>query len=104
MSNLPVKCSGDPTDLSSQPPGLSLCRDNLDGELGHITVNLSTPYLVVSGYTHLDLGLTNIAVPIKLHDVKVELIPTYILQNLSSTFRQCPGHSDYRAFVSSEGQ
>lgn len=83
MSNLPVTVVATHTDPFSQPPGLSLCRDNLDGELGHITVNLSTPYLVVSGYTHLDLVLTSIAVPIKLHDVKVELIQTYILQNLA---------------------
>jgi len=80
QDNIALVCNH--SETGGVPPGFSLRSETHNNILGPIGVNLTSKYLLVSGYLRLELILPSIAQSVKIVDVQVQLLQTFRLHSL----------------------
>jgi hypothetical protein len=75
------------SETGGVPPGFSMEQETTHEVLGPVGVNLFSKYLLVSGFLRLGVILPSINQPVRIEDVKIELIETFKLQSLKKPER-----------------
>lgn len=70
------------SETGGLPPGYSLTSQNHNEQLGYVGINMSSTYLVVSGYLRLSLVIPAIEQHVRLESIAVQIAQSCTLQHM----------------------